>query len=153
MKNDKTPATIWRFVIALTVLLIWGQSLLGQELSNMQSGSVQGFLGRLFGEEIYRTFLYQNIRKFAHFAEYALLGAEMAEFRLSAQGTARPRGRLLFVLGPAVAVIDELLQFISARAPRVTDVLLDCGGYAFGAAALWGIFLLWRRIYPQKSRE
>lgn len=153
MKNDKTPATIWRFVIALTVLLIWGQSLLGQELSNMQSGSVQGFLGRLFGEEIYHTFLYQNIRKIAHFAEYALLGAEVATYRLSLRCTPRPRRQLLLALGPAVAVIDELLQFISARAPRVTDVLLDCGGYAFGAAALWGIFLLWRRIYPQKSRE
>lgn len=153
MKNENTPATIRRIIILLTVLLIWGQSLLGQDLSNLQSASVQGFLGRLFGEGIYQTFLYQNIRKFAHFAEYALLGAEMAEFCLSARRTARPRGRILFVPGPAVAVIDELLQFISARAPRVTDVLLDCGGYAFGAAALWGIFLLWRRIYPQKSRE
>ena len=153
MKSNKTPATIWRIVIALTVLLIWGQSLLGQELSNLQSGSVQGLLGRLFGEEIYSTFLYQNIRKIAHFAEYALLGVEMAGYRFSARCTPRPQRWHLFALGPVVAVADELLQFVSARAPRATDVLLDCSGYAFGALAIWGIIALWRQIYPQKSFE
>ena len=153
MKNHHKTATIWWIVIVLTVLLIWGQSLPGKDLSNLQSTSVQGFLGRLFGEGIYHTFLYQNIRKFAHFAEYAVLGAEVAAYRLSMRRSARLRLWPVFVFGPIVATIDELLQFISARAPLVSDVLLDCVGYAFGALALWGIFLLWRRIYPQKSRE
>lgn len=153
MKNEQTRATIWRIVIALTVLFIWGQSLLGRELSSLQSGSVQGFLSRLFGEGIYNTFLYQNIRKIAHFAEYALLGAEMTAYHLSRRCVPRPRRWALFVLGPVIASIDELLQFISARAPRVTDVLLDCSGYVFGGLALWGVLVFWRQIYPQKSRE
>jgi uncharacterized membrane protein YhhN len=52
----------------------------------------------------------------------------------------------LCAFGPAVAVCDELLQFISARAPRVTDVLLDCGGYACGAAIVFGLAWLWSHL-------
>lgn len=151
MKNHHKTATIWWIVIVLTVLLIWGQSLPGKDLSNLQSGSVQGFLGRLFGEGIYQTFFYQHIRKFAHFAEYAVLGAEAAAYRLSARHYTRLHIWPVLVFGPIVATIDELLQFISARAPLVSDVLLDCVGYAFGGLGLWGIFVLWRKFYPQKS--
>ena len=146
MKHERKKAAVWWTVITLTVLLIWGQSLLGRELSRLQSESVQGFLGSLLGEWVYDTFLYQNIRKVAHFAEYALLGMEWMGYRLTVCGARRPARWLLCTFGPAVAVCDELLQFVSARAPRVTDVLLDCGGYVCGAAAVFGLVWLWRRL-------
>ena len=144
MKNERTKTAVWWAVIGLTVLFIWGQSLLGQELSRLQSDSVQGFLGSLLGEWVYDTFLYQNIRKVAHFAEYALLGMEWMGYRLTVRGARRPARWLVCVFGPAVAVCDELWQFVSARAPRVTDVLLDCGGYASGVAVVFGLVWLWR---------
>lgn len=153
MKHERTKTAVWWAVIALTVLFIWGQSLLGQELSRLQSESVQGFLGGLLGGWVYDTFLYRNIRKVAHFAEYALLGTELMGCRLSVRSARRPARWLLGVFGPAVAVCDELLQFVSARAPRVTDVLLDSAGYAFGAAAVFGIAWLLRRCRRQKSAE
>lgn len=146
MKHERTKTAVWWAVIALTVLFIWGQSLLGQELSRLQSESVQGFLGSLLGEWVYDTFLYRHIRKVAHFAEYALLGMEWMGYRLSVRGARRPKRWLVGVFGPAVAVCDELLQFVSARAPRVTDVLLDCGGYACGAAVMFALVWLWRRL-------
>lgn len=153
MKHERKKAAVWRAVIALTVLFIWGQSLLGQELSALQSESVQGFLGSLFGEWVYDTFLYQNIRKVAHFAEYTLLGMECMGYRLTVGGTRHPEWRLLCVFGPVVATVDELLQFVSARAPRVTDVLLDCGGYVFGGAVVFGVFWLWRRLRKDSCKK
>lgn len=146
MKHERTKTAVWWGVIGLTVLFIWGQSLLGQELSNYQSESAQGFLGNLLGDWVYDTFLYQNIRKVAHFTEYALLGMEWMGYRLTVRGKSRPPRWLLCVVGPAVAVCDELWQFVSARAPLLTDVLLDCGGYAFGAAVVFGLVWLWRRL-------
>lgn len=153
MKHERRKAAVWWTVITLTVLLIWGQSLLGRELSRLQSESVQGFLGSLLGEWVYGTFLYRNIRKVAHFAEYALLGMEWMGYRLTARGARRPARWLLCMFGPAVAVCDELLQFISARAPRVTDVLLDCGGYVCGAAAVFGLVWLWRRLRKVSAKK
>lgn len=152
MKHKRTTAAIWRTVIVLTVAFIWAQSLLGRELSRLQSETVQGFLGSVLGEWVYDTMLYRYIRKVAHFTEYALLGAEVMGYRLSV-GRVRCRWWPWLAVGPAVAVCDELLQFISARAPRVTDVLLDCSGYICGAAVVWAAVTLWRRFYPQKSSE
>ncbi len=146
MKHERTKTAIWWGMILLTVLFIWGQSLLGRELSKMQSESAQEFLGNLFGERVYDTFFYQNIRKVAHFTEYALFGMEWMGYRLTVRGKSRPPRWLLYIVGPAVAVCDELLQFVSARAPLLTDVLIDCGGYAVGAAVIWGLVWLWRRL-------
>ncbi len=150
MKDRRIKKRIWYAVIALTVLFIWGQSLLGQELSAVQSESVQGLLGRLFGEWVYDTFWYRHIRKVAHFAEYAVLGTECVACRLSV-GEHRSSRWLTAVFGLSVAACDELLQFISARAPRVTDVLLDVAGYACGSAVAFGIVWLCRRARKQKS--
>ncbi len=144
MKHERTKTAVWWAVITLTVLFIWGQSLLRREMSAMQSEAVQGVLGNLFGERVYDSFFYQHIRKVAHFAEYALLGAEWMGYRMTVN-VRRPAWWLLGVFGPAVAVCDELLQFISARAPMVTDVLLDSVGYAFGLAAVFGFVWLCRR--------
>jgi VanZ family protein len=139
MRTGCKKHVIWWCVLTLTTLLIWGQSLLTRDLSAAQSGALQGLLGRLFGEGIYSTFLYQNIRKVAHFTEYAVLGAEWAGFRLSVSPARRPTWQLMLVAGPLTATCDELLQFVSARAPRVTDVLLDCSGYFVGFAVIFGI--------------
>lgn len=145
MKHERAKTAVWWVIIGLTVLFIWGQSLLGREQSSLQSGAVQGMLGRLFGEWVYDSLWHHYIRKAAHFAEYALLGLEWAGYRLSVREKSRPPRWLVWVFGPAVAVCDEMLQFVSARAPLVTDVLLDSVGYAFGAATVFGVAWLWRR--------
>ncbi|MBQ4612484.1 MAG: VanZ family protein [Clostridia bacterium] len=143
-------AVLWWVIIGVTMLLIWGLSLFGREMSTAQSDAVQGFLGSLFGEWIYETLFYQNIRKVAHFAEYALLGAEWAGYRLTVRGARRPPRWLLLAAGPLTAVCDEALQFISARAPMVADVLLDCGGYACGAAVVLGVSRLLKKYSAAK---
>lgn len=143
----KKRAVFWWAIIGLTTAMIWGMSLLGRELSRMQSESVQGLLSSVFGERIYSTFFYRNIRKVAHFTEYCVLGMEWAGYRQTVHGARRAPWWLMLAAGPLTAICDELLQFVSARAPMVTDVLLDCGGYACGLAIVLGLSFLRRKKY------
>jgi VanZ family protein len=72
------------------------------------------------------------LRKIAHTAEYAVLGA------LLTRATARPA--LAFGLGVLYAASDELHQtFVAGRHGSPVDVAIDAVGVAIGV-------LLWRRL-------
>jgi VanZ family protein len=69
------------------------------------------------------------LRKIAHAAEYAVLGALLAR--------ATARAGLSFVLGTLYAVSDEIHQsFVPGRVGSPLDVALDALGVAIGIA-LW----------------
>ena len=76
------------------------------------------------------------LRKLAHAAEYAVLGA------LLLRATARPG--IAFVLGSVYAVSDELHQaFVPGRAGSPLDVALDTVGVAVG-------ILLWQVVRARR---
>jgi len=78
------------------------------------------------------------LRKLAHVAEYAVLGALLAR--------ACSRGWVAFTLGIAYAASDELHQaFVPGRAGRPLDVAIDATGVALGVVA-------WRRLVGRASR-
>ena len=133
---------VWA-VIAATTLFIWSRSLQSAAVSLEQSESVNGLLAALFGEAILNEEFHMFIRKVAHFAEFAVLGIEwgIAWRRLGV-----PRW-IVCVAGPLTAACDELLQLFSVgRSAQITDVLLDCAGYACGIAAVWAVCLVWKKI-------
>ena len=73
------------------------------------------------------------LRKIAHAAEYAVLGALLVR--------ALPRPGLAFALGVAYAISDEAHQsFIAGRTGSPLDVALDAVGVLVGVA-LWHRFL------------
>lgn len=76
------------------------------------------------------------VRKVAHFTEYAVLGVLLFT-TCSLWGAGAGRSFLLsFPAGVAYAATDEIHQsFVSGRAGRFTDVLIDGGGVLFGCAA------------------
>jgi hypothetical protein len=75
------------------------------------------------------------LRKLAHAAEYAVLGALLAR--------ATARGGLAFVLGTLYAVSDEVHQeFVPGRMGSALDVVLDAVGVACGV-------LVWLRARPR----
>ena len=80
------------------------------------------------------------VRKGAHFAEYALLGAALLGHMLAwraRRGLGRPR-TLAFGVGALYAASDELHQlFVPGRSGELLDVLLDSAGVAVGVALLW----------------
>ncbi|MBR6290562.1 MAG: VanZ family protein [Clostridia bacterium] len=76
------------------------------------------------------------VRKIAHFSEYTVLGVLLFT-TCSLWGAGAGRSFLLsFPAGVAYAATDEIHQsFVSGRAGRFTDVLIDGGGVLFGCAA------------------
>jgi VanZ family protein len=76
------------------------------------------------------------LRKLAHTAEYAVLGALLQR--------ATGRAGLAFALGVAYAVSDEIHQtFVPGRAGAPLDVAIDAVGVFLGV-------LLWVRLRPAR---
>jgi VanZ family protein len=135
------------FLVALTVLFIWGNSCLSRETSGAQSGRITALLLRILdpkGKLDADTF-HHFVRKTAHFAEFALLGAWIGglfqRIRLQSKKTFYTLPVLCVLL---VAVLDEYIQFFTGRGSAVTDVMLDFAGGLTGLAIVV-IFLLLRR--------
>ncbi len=138
-KKQGVRIAVWAAIV-VTTLFIWSRSLQSGSLSLEQSDSVNQLLVTLFGERIVDSWMYVYIRKVAHLVEFGVLGAEWGVARrwLDAR-----RRWVAFVAGPFVAVCDELLQHLSAgRSPQVTDVVIDCVGYAVGLLLAAGIACL-----------
>lgn len=141
MKKRTIATVILTGLILATTAFIWWQSLRARADSADTSNALQQWLAALLGPWIEGTFLFEQIRKLAHFVEFALLGGEWWALGIVC------RRRWLPLLGGLTAVVDELLQFAApGRAPAVTDVLLDWAGYAVGAGLVWmTVWLVKRR--------
>ncbi len=84
------------------------------------------------------------VRKMAHFTEYTILGMLLfSDFQLAVHFTRAFSAYAAFFTAALYAVSDEIHQlFVSGRSGQVSDVLLDAGGAAFGAAI--GYFLIFK---------
>ena len=65
--------------IVLTLVFIWGQSVMDRELSSEESGFVMRLVTPVLELIVGRGNVTEHmVRKLAHFCEFALLGAEMS---------------------------------------------------------------------------
>ena len=138
-KKQKVARWVYGTLIGATLLFIWGQSLTPAKQSQAQSDTVKWLLSLVLGDGAATAFLLKNIRKVAHFCEFALLGGELA---LARRVFRLPQA---WLYGLGVAAADETLQFFApGRAPMVRDVLLDYSGYlcGFGLVALLAAVIL-----------
>ena len=165
----KSNFYIWRrnifiVLILLTILFIFIQSMLSKEASESESDSVGEVIvdtaETVIGNETeaqknavesVRVFVDKHLRKLAHFAEYALLGAEvflLFYFEINKSGKnkfAPPLGikalliSLLFSF--LIAFTDETIQLISNRGAAILDVWIDMSGYASATLLFFCIFL------------
>ena len=119
-------------LIALTVGFIWINSALSGEDSGELSGKVRDIMEKvlvfLHAPQGLTDFLLTNVRKVAHFVEYAAIGAELAllwsGIKWGAQGFWNALSSVL-----AISVLDETIQLLATdRGPQITDVLLDTAG-------------------------
>ena len=134
-------------LVVLTLLFIWGNSLLPAAVSSRESGFVlrltqpvitvlQRFLegrGHSYSQELI-------LRKLAHFSEYAVLGALMLALFTKPGLRTRPLPSLGLCL--AAALLDEGIQLFSVgRGASLHDVALDfigaCVGTALAALIVW----------------
>ena len=129
---------VFRALTALWLALVWGQSFLSAAASSVESGRLLALL------QPWLPWLTQVIlRKAAHFAEYAVLGALLF-------GAADVRRGLWFppCFGLLAALLDETLQlFAAGRSGQISDVWLDLAGFLTG----WVLIAL-IALYRKKRR-
>ena len=154
--TNRRRAAAWLLglLAAAVVLFIWSNSLDSREDSARKS---------LFFAELVRPLILmlpvpawhdaQSIhfmtRKLAHFVQFFALGALTAGFSLAIRPVRRLPALWIMAFCVGVAVVDELLQFISARAPAAADVMIDSMGALCGIAC---ILLLHRLATTRRNR-
>ena len=133
----------------LCLIFIYGNSLLGAQMSFMFSSFVETQVGMV--AEVF------NIRKLAHFGQFAVLGFFMTITTRLWLGNLKPRIFMLLFFGLAVAVSDEFLQLFSeGRSALVQDVVLDFFGFVSGMLFYIGIRRFsphLKKLFPQKSNN
>lgn len=121
----------------LWLLVIFGHSLMPQNLSRQESETL---LSRLAGMFPFLTHFL--LRKIAHFTEFAVLGVLLTRcFRMGPV-------RSLFA-GLLCALFDETVQlFVPGRGSQVRDVWVDFAGVTFAV----GVTVLIRYLRRRKKR-
>ena len=95
-------------------------------------GSIITGMGKWFGIDVPQHNLDYNIRKLAHFLEFAILGVILCNVYVAFGVSHRTATGYILFLGLAVAVSDEYIQLHSpGRSALVTDVILDFSGVFF----------------------
>jgi VanZ family protein len=149
-KGGRPSVPLRALVLCLWMAFIWGHSLRDGTASSGESDffarlkpimDLLGAMGVTSWSD--RTFL---VRKMAHFIEYTVLGIFGWRLSNAMRTKSRAATRLIALLVCLVPVVDEAIQlFVPGRSGRVTDVLLDLSGVAFGAVLSLAISKIARR--------
>ena len=136
----------WVLAVAVGIFLFSSQT--GEESGAVSKGLMETLFSflRLDGKE--KEILHHLIRKGAHMAEYAVLGASLCVlfFYLSDIGIRKGASRLgmmgcALAFSVVFAVTDEIHQaFVPGRGPAVKDVLIDTVGAAIGIALIYAVY-------------
>ena len=135
--------------IICTLSFTFYQSMLPPEESNEVSNSVSDAIEPIIPSDTPTgSYVHTNLRKIAHFIEFAALGAEVALFVILFLPTwgASPCKKLKFALhsyaiAPITALIDETIQIFTDRGPAITDVWIDTAGFVTLATLSYLIYL------------
>lgn len=137
-----------RIIFSWILLVIWMififyMSAQPADISNSQSGFVIKLLQSIgidsSGNNI--GLLTTIVRKGAHFSEYAILG--LLSYNVMKNYFTKKRARIVAVLIVFFyACSDEFHQlFVSGRAGKITDVIIDTYGGIFSVLVIWMINL------------
>ena len=135
-----------KWLIAVLLCFIWGNSLLPGEISGRISDWVKELLSFLLPGEVPGVTTGGGLlRKIAHFSEFAALGFCLC-WRF---GMLEKRKIMALVYGFGAACVDETIQiFVPDRGPSPKDVAIDTCGAAVGMA-----LLLLGYKYVKKSKQ
>lgn len=154
---------ILTLLIVLTLVFIWGNSLLSRSVSGYISDGLMTGLNRVSArlgapDDLFTSMRDEDgdgtveptshgLRKAAHVAEYAALAVLLL---LRLDGAVKRPYPLALSLGGAVGAIDETLQIFSHRGSQVRDVFIDLGGAVLG---LLLVFLFYRVKNARRQRK
>ena len=151
--SKKKRSQIILFVLTiLTVLFIWGQSMLPTARSSNESKTVTEVIVKPVQEAITgnRTVTDNIVRKWAHAIEYAVLGIELTLLISGRQKLWLTLSRV-FSYGTGIALLDETIQIFSGRGPKVQDVWIDALGVTIGMTVTTVILVIIRAVKQHKS--
>ncbi len=131
-------------VIILTLIFIWGNSLLNAEISS--------YISDFFKDIILSVFPFVPsgeaegtggvVRKLAHITEFAILGVELSLFFQPLKDRNNKKYINLVFCGFATAFVDETIQlFIPGRAGLVSDIWIDLCGFTTGCIVYSVIYI------------
>ena len=151
----KAVRIAWILVVLATLTFIFVQSTLSSEESQKESDKVSDIIEEIIPPETDAgAFVQDNVRKIAHFVEFAVLGGEVALYmlvyhrKLKATLTALAGGLLM-------ALFDETIQIFSKRGSSVSDVWLDFAGFMTASLicyTVYGVILLFLK-YANKGLQ
>ena len=145
----RTGRNVWLCAVrlVLNILFIWGNSMMPGSVSAAISGWVRDILASIFsGGSKDPEGGHGLLRKLAHFAEFACLGALFAWLF----SMLRKPVWLALLSGCLVGAVDEVIQlFVPDRGPSCLDVLIDTSGALLGIA----ILLAGHTLYEKKKSK
>ncbi|MEJ7617465.1 MAG: VanZ family protein [Pyrinomonadaceae bacterium] len=149
---------LWRYgpvVIWMAFIFVASTSALSaSNTSGLSRRLLQSFFSAPMDEEQF-AFWHFLIRKFSHFAEYAVLALLLARaFATSSLIVLRRRyARAALLLVAAYALLDEFHQsFVPGRGASLYDSLIDIAGGAFALAFL-SLFCALRKARAQGAKR
>ena len=138
-----------------TVAFIFIQSSMSPEKSAEQSDKVGEIVEEIIPPDTTAgEFVKLNLRKIAHFVEFALLGLEISAYVCL---FARRKNVILasYPLALFIAFFDETIQIFSGRGSSVKDVWLDFLGFSTASAivyiAVFSVLFVSKRMSEGKS--
>ena len=100
------------------------------------------------------NFVFENIRKIAHFTEYGLLGIELALYVAVFTRNKKKSVLATLLFAFITAFLDETIQIFSGRTSSIADVWLDLSGFAVFSALTYLMTFLAVKIFAYiKHRE
>ena len=146
----RVQRTICYAMLALLLLLIWGNSLQPAEASSAVSTGVLSRLQPLWLQLTGTNFplSHQLLRKLGHFSEFFLLGLVSTLTAITFRKKILSMMPITLYVGLAVAVIDETIQYFSpGRSPEVRDILIDYSGFCCGLLVALALYKLLSAMY------
>ena len=145
---NRRASRILTVCAAVWLLVIWGHSCMPATQSGAESGAESGALLTVV-QQLLPWMTDHVLRKCAHFAEYAVLGALTAAALRTGAHFSWPAALLP---GTLAALCDETIQlFVPGRSGQIADVWLDTAGYLTGALLTLLIFFLCRKRPKQRK--
>lgn len=123
-----------KLLIFAVLIFIIGNSLFNSSISKNISYEVRLFIERIIPYGTFDWldwFLSRGLRKFAHFAEYFILGLLLTKLYFYKEKTLQRLLNTVFICF-SVAFSDETIQLFSNRQSKISDVWLDLFGCAVG---------------------
>lgn len=134
MEQKQKRLRLWLCLLAVNLVIIWGNSLLPGEVSGAISNGLKNFLSKLLPTRPDDGMSGGGlIRKLAHFTEFTCLGICLSKIARIVKTKKLQWHLLPFLWGVGAACIDETIQrFVPDRGPSILDVGIDSCGVVTG---------------------